>query len=40
MAKKVFKKQCTFPISLSEKIAPNQPILIVNSVVDTLDINV
>lgn len=28
-----------FPVSLSEKIAPNHPVRVVNSVVDTLDIS-
>ena len=41
MAKIVFKELTSnqnvlFPVSLSEKIAPNHPVRIVNSVVDAL----
>lgn len=44
MAKIVFKELTSnqnvlFPVSLSEKIAPNHPVRIVNSVVDALDIS-
>ena len=43
MAKIVFKELTSnqnvlFPVSLSEKIAPNHPVRVVNSVVDALDI--
>ena len=44
MAKIVFKELTSnqnvlFPVSLSEKIAPNHPVRVVNSVVDALDIS-
>lgn len=44
MAKIVFKELTSnqnvlFPASLSEKIAPNHPVRVVNSVVDALDIS-
>ena len=44
MAKIVFKELTSnqnvlFPTSLSEKIAPNHPVRVVNSVVDALDIS-
>ena len=44
MAKIVFKELTSnqnvlFPVSLSEKIAPNHPVRVVTSVVDTLDIS-
>ena len=44
MAKMVFQELTSnqnvlFPISLSEKIAPNHPVRVVNRVVDTLDIS-
>ena len=44
MAKIVFKELTSnqnvlFPVSLSEKIASNHPVRVVNSVVDALDIS-
>ena len=44
MAKIVFKELTSnqnvlFPVSLSEKIAPNHPVRVVNCVVDALDIS-
>ena len=44
MTKIVFKELTSnqnvlFPVSLSEKIAPNHPVRVVNSVVDALDIS-
>ena len=44
MAKIVFKEftsnqNVLFPVSLSEKIAPNYPVRVVNSVIDALDIS-
>ncbi len=44
MAKIVFKELTSnqnvlFPVSLSEKIAPNHPVRVVNNAVDALDIS-